>query len=248
MWPPLRSASVRVGDLHRERDPLARHPGEDARLEHGAEVVGVRDERVAVAAFEQGVEQPRGEQGRVEVAVTGRAPLERRVVRPLDRHQVVDADLRLLVLHEVGGHVGREGVVLRERLERLVVRVEGVHQHEREPRAGPAPRLEHLAGDDVEEGEPVLGLDQRLGLGHAHARAEPAVELDHDRLGRAARRRPAGRRAPGRPRPARSRTPAACRSRPLRAGGSSGRRCRSPARGALPGASSRRWPGARPPR
>ena len=47
---------------------------------------------------------------------------------------------------------------------------------------GALAQLEHLAGDHVEERLPVLGLDQRLGVRHAHARAEPAVELEDDRL------------------------------------------------------------------
>jgi hypothetical protein len=43
-------------------------------------------------------------------------------------------------------------------------------------------QLEHLPGDDVEEGLALLDLEQRLRLLHAHARPEPAVELDHDGL------------------------------------------------------------------
>ncbi len=39
---------------------------------------------------------------------------------------------------------------------------------------------ERLAGDDVEEREPVARLDERLRAGHAHARPEAAVELDDD--------------------------------------------------------------------
>ena len=41
-------------------------------------------------------------------------------------------------------------------------------------------RCEHLAHDDVEEGEPLLDLQQRLGAGHAHAGAEAAVQLEYD--------------------------------------------------------------------
>ena len=44
------------------------------------------------------------------------------------------------------------------------------------------PQREHLAGDHVEEAEPVLGLDQRLRRGQAHAGAEAAVEAQDDRL------------------------------------------------------------------
>ena len=59
---------------------------------------------------------------------------------------------------------------------------EGVHQHQRQARVVLVAQREHLAGDDVEEALPVLGLQQRLGAGQPHARAEPAVEPQHDRL------------------------------------------------------------------
>ena len=42
-----------LGDLHQERDLLRAQPGEDARVERRAEVVGVGDERVLEAALEQ---------------------------------------------------------------------------------------------------------------------------------------------------------------------------------------------------
>jgi hypothetical protein len=43
-------------------------------------------------------------------------------------------------------------------------------------------QVQDLAHEDDEEGEPVLHLDQRLRLRHPHAGAEPAVELQHNRL------------------------------------------------------------------
>ena len=171
-----------VHDLHGEGHALGGEPGEDARLEHRAQVVGVRQERVAVAALEQRLEHPGGQQRGVDVAVPGRAPLLVRVGRPLDRCEVVGEDLRLLVLEEVQRDVGLELVVARERRQRVLAGVEAVHQHERQPRAVTASQVEHLAHDDVEEGVAVLGLDQRLRPCHAHARPEAAVELDDHRL------------------------------------------------------------------
>src|SRR3712207_8704193 len=47
--------------------------------------VGVRDERPPVAPLEQRVEHARGQEGGVQVAVAGRAPLELRLLRPRDR-------------------------------------------------------------------------------------------------------------------------------------------------------------------
>ena len=67
-----------LGDLHDERDLLARDPAEDPRVQHGAEVVGVRDERPAIVALQQCVQEPGGDERRVEVAVAGRRPLQAR--------------------------------------------------------------------------------------------------------------------------------------------------------------------------
>ena len=48
-------------------------------------------------------------------------------------------------------------------------------------------QVQHLAGDDVEEGQAAAHAEQRLGPVHAHRGAEAAVELDHrgraDRVG-----------------------------------------------------------------
>jgi hypothetical protein len=71
-----------VHDLREERQPLAREPGEDARLEHRPEVVRVRQEQVLVAALEQRAEHPGGGERREHVTVAGRGPLERGVGRP----------------------------------------------------------------------------------------------------------------------------------------------------------------------
>ena len=45
------------------------------------------------------------------------------------------------------------------------------------------PSREHLAGDDVEERQPVLHGQQRLGPIEPHGRGQAAVELDHHGLG-----------------------------------------------------------------
>ena len=98
------------------------------------------------------------------------------------------------------------------------LRAEAVHQDQRQARAGVAlAQRDHLPRDQVQERQPVLHLEQRLGHRHAHARAEPAVELQHDGaveqlagvragLGQVVRRR-------GARRPARSRSPPARRAR-----------------------------------
>ena len=231
MWPPLRSAAVRSVTSAAYGQPVAREPGEDPRVERRAQVVRVGDERVAVAALEQRAEHPRRQQRRVDVAVARRAPLQRRVVRPLGRVEPLDEQLGLLVLDEVERHVGGEVRVALEQRERVVARAERVHQHEREPRAVLRAQREHLAGDDVEEGQAVLDLEQRLRLRHPHRGAQAAVELDHHgRVERRVAARAAPRRRAGRAR-ARSRTRAPCPTRPPRAARSSGGTWRSRRRG-----------------
>ena len=81
--------------------PRRGEPAGDPGVGHRAEVVGVGDERVAVAGVDQPVEQAGAEQRGVEVAVPGRTPLQRRVARPADRREVVDQQLGLLVLQEL---------------------------------------------------------------------------------------------------------------------------------------------------
>jgi hypothetical protein len=115
--------------------------------------------------------------------VSRRRPFQRRVGRPRDRLEVVLAQLRHLALEEVqrqpvDGQLGVAG----ERGQRVVARREAVHQEQRQPRVVALAQVEHLAHDHVEEGEPVLDLDQRLGPGHPHAGAEPAVQLQHHGL------------------------------------------------------------------
>jgi len=56
---------------------------------------------------------------------------------------------------------------------------EAVHRHEREPGIEAGPQAEHLADNHVQEGEPLLDLEQRLGGVQAHAGPEAAVELEH---------------------------------------------------------------------
>ncbi len=184
--PPREVAALAVGlgavdDLGDERQALAREPGEDARLEHRAEVVRVRQEQVLVAALQQGAEHPRrGERGE-HVAVSRRRPLERRIGLPGDRLEGVREQLRHLALDEVEWQAVEPQVrVALERGQRVVARGEAVHQEQRDRRPVALAEMEHLAGDHVEEGVPVLHLEQGLRPRHPHAGAEPAVQLEHD--------------------------------------------------------------------
>ena len=75
-WPPLRSFSPRRETSIRNGSPCGPEPAQDARVERGAQVVGVGDEGRLVALLEQLLEQAGGHQRRVDVAVPGRAPLQ----------------------------------------------------------------------------------------------------------------------------------------------------------------------------
>ena len=164
--------------LHRERQLLPREPGEDAGFEHGAEVVGIGDERVLVPTFQQLLEHSRGDERGVEVAVAGRRPFELGVGGPGGGGEVVREDLRHAALDEVEREVRLQVGVALERLQRVVARAEAVHQDERKADAVALAQLQHLARDHVEERDSLLDLQQRLRRGHPHARAESAVEAD----------------------------------------------------------------------
>jgi hypothetical protein len=99
--PALLVAGGAAHGLDRERCPGLREPAGHTRVGDGAEVVGVGHEHALEAGVDQLVEQAAAAERGVEVTVTGRTPLERRVDRPAHRLEVVDPDLRLLVLQEL---------------------------------------------------------------------------------------------------------------------------------------------------
>ena len=72
--------------------------------------------------------------------------------------------------------------VLLDQLVRLLVGVEGVHQHERDVGVVLLVQLLDLLHCDVQEGEAVPHCDGGLGSLAAHGGAEAAVELDHHQL------------------------------------------------------------------
>ena len=76
--PPLLVAGGAAHGLDRERCPGLREPAGHTRVGDGAEVVGVGHEHPLEAGVDQLVEQAGAAERGVEVAVTGRTPLERR--------------------------------------------------------------------------------------------------------------------------------------------------------------------------
>ena len=130
-----------------------------------------------------------------------------------------------------GRPVDRQVLVARQRGHGVARGAEAVHEDQRQRGVVLLAQVQHLPGDDVEEGQPAAHAQQRLGAVHAHRRAEAAVELDHrGRRGsppRRPRRTPRRRRATP-CRAARSATRGSSRSRRARAAGSSARTSRSP--------------------
>ncbi len=109
----------------------------------------------------------------------GRAPLQLRVGRPLHRLQVIGTDLGLAALQEVQRHTRHaQAVVAAQTVQRGVAGGHGVHQHERQPGAVPLAQCQYLGSEDIEEACAGFDLEQRLRPRQAHARPQPAVELD----------------------------------------------------------------------
>ena len=100
-WPPLRSAGVRRQTSAAYGAPLvANHPPSSRPGSRRGCRRWTRRRSGSPASSSRCRVPGRLERG-VEVAVPGRAPLQRRVVGPLDRGQVVGAQLGLAVLQEV---------------------------------------------------------------------------------------------------------------------------------------------------
>ena len=68
-----------------------------------------------------------------------------------------------------------------QRRQRFFLCIVAIHQHKRQPGAGRLAQVHDLVDDDVEKGEAVLHNQQRFRAVHAHARPQPAVELEHNR-------------------------------------------------------------------
>jgi hypothetical protein len=180
----LRSASVPSTTSIAKGQAGGGEPAGDARLDRGAEVVAVGQEGMAVAVGEEPVQGAARGQGQVHVAVAGRAPLLDRLVGPLDRREAVGAQAGLAVLDDaVDAFFAGSG------RQRVLMSAEGVEEQQREADAVAPAQRPHLGDHQLEERAAVARLHQRLRAVEAHARAQAAVELDHDRVGEGVRRR-----------------------------------------------------------
>ena len=162
---------------------LAQQPRRNVGVARRPEVVGVGQESITNPHVPQRIKQTCAGQGQIDVAMSGGAPFQLGVSRPVDGREGVGPQLGLGTLQEPQGQpTHRQIRVCREDRLGLLRGAEGVHEEQREGGGILRAQREHLPGDDVEEGEPVAHQERRLGASQAHARAEPAVELDDDDL------------------------------------------------------------------
>ncbi len=162
---------------------LAQQPRRDVGVARRPEVVGVGQERIANPHVPQRIQQTCAGQGQIDVAMSGGAPFQLGVSRPVDGREGVGPQLGLGTLQEPQGQpTHRQIRVCREDRLGLHVGAERVHEDDREGGGIPLAQREHLAGDDIEEGESVADRQGRLGSGQPHARAQSTIELDDGHL------------------------------------------------------------------
>ena len=148
-----------------------------------AEVVGVGGHGVPIPLLQEGVQQTRGEQGGVDVAVPRRTPLELGVGLPLHGSQIISAELGLAVLQEVQGQaVNLDLGVPGQHLEGVLAGAEGVHEDQRQAHTVAPTRCQNLIDQQVQEGLAVTYRQKGLGAIQAHRGAQAPVEPDEDRL------------------------------------------------------------------
>ena len=168
-----------AGYFHEERGVGSGEVGEEFRVEGGAEVVAVGDERVADAGCEEGVEFAGAGEGDIEVAVAWRAPFVVGVFGVFDGKVGGGVDFWDFVLDEFEiGRVAEFGVFSKCG-EGVGAGAEGVHEEDLWGGALGA-EVEDLFGDEIEEGQAGFDFEEGFGFFEAHACAEAAVEFDED--------------------------------------------------------------------
>ena len=176
---------VRLGLVRQLHDVLRvplDHVLQDAQVHDGAEVVDVGQEEDLHPALDQLVEDARVVQRLEDVAVPGRIPVRdgRDEVLGHGQHRVLE-DPGVARLVE-GQDVDVVALVLFDDVLRVVVRVEGVHQHKRHVDVVRAVQVFDLSHRQVQERHAVAHLDHRLGAHTPHGRAQAPVELEHRQL------------------------------------------------------------------
>ena len=181
--PALAVGCRALGYLHEKRQPALREPGKQAKINRRSEIVAVGNEQI-LDPFSGQLLQPAGtEKRRIQVAVSGRTPLEVAVLGPIRRLERVGVQLGHFVLQKIEPSVGGQIRIFLEMPQRVGRGAEAVHEQKPRPlRAVRRAQGEDLPRDKIEEIEPVLHRNERLGPFESHARAETAVQFDHAKL------------------------------------------------------------------
>jgi len=171
-----------VGDLHDVLGLRVDHLLQDVEVDGGSQVVDVGDEDVLLSGSDELVEQSRVVQGVHDVSVTGR--VETRVVRIGllgDGQQGVLAHSRVLGLVEGEDVDVVVGVFLDDTVG-IGGSVETRHQDERDVDVVGLVEVLDLPNTQVQEGQSIPDLDDRLGSLTSHGGSETSVQSQDDEL------------------------------------------------------------------
>jgi hypothetical protein len=171
-----------VSQLHDVLGLGVNHVLQDAEIDHGAEVVGVGQEDVLDAPFNQLVESTGVVQGLENVTVSGGVPVLEGRVEALGGGQervLDDAGVARLV---EGDDVDVVALVLLDNGLGVLVGVEGVHEDEGHVDVEAAVEVLDLAHGEIEEGHALTDLNDGLGTHATHGGTETTVQLDNGQL------------------------------------------------------------------
>jgi hypothetical protein len=155
-----------VRDLHQELRTRVNHVLKDLVIDYGTKIVRVGDEEVLLAVRDKLIKNTRVKKGVVEIAVPGRVPVLLVVVRGAragEESLLEDTRVARLVESRDPQLLVR---VLLDNAKRVVVGVEGGHEHEWHIDLARGIEVLDLTHGQVEEGHVVLDLKGRLGTSH----------------------------------------------------------------------------------
>lgn len=171
-----------ISDLRDELGLSVNHVLVDVKVDIGAQVVDVGDEKVLLAGSDQTIEQARVVHGIEQVAMTGRIP-EVLVVGSVagagEERLLVDTRVSRLVEGEDFDVV--VGVLLDD-TGSVVVSVERVHEDEGNVDVVATVEVLDLSDGKIEEGHAITNLDDGLGTSATHGGTETTVEFENGKL------------------------------------------------------------------
>lgn len=155
---------------------------EDAKVDHGAQVVDVGKEDDLDTSLEKLVENARVVEGLENVTVSRGVPL-------VDGGVVIlgDGEERVLVYSGVsrlveGKDIDVVALILLDNGGSVVICVEGVHKNERDVDVVGTVQVLNLPDGKIEEGHAVTDLNNGLGADTTHGGSQTTVELENSEL------------------------------------------------------------------